>query len=254
MKVGGTVLQVTITNSSTRTALYDLRAEYIALGYPAGAVVRLTFINNAWCQAGVDEGSGWPAGSTCSIVNASVMSGLGGDGGDGRDATTTLLGGGSVGSAGGDALNLSMPTTLDNAAGYLYGGGGGGGGGGAAADYNPPGTGSRAAGGGGGRGYSAAKGQGGYTAGAADGTDGTVGTTSARGTGGAGGVSFGNYGGKGGNGGDWGANGQSGSAASGPNTASARAGGAAGYAIRKNGHSLTITAGNNSTQIKGSVA
>lgn len=265
MKPGGGLLRVTLTISSTQTALYDMRAAYLAAGHPPNARVIVTLVINAICQRGIDQcvGSpGWPAGSSCVIDNNSYVCGYGGGSagiGVGADAFSTTFGPALAGMDGGDALSLRMPTIIDNGAGYFYGGGGQGGGGGAAADTNPPGTGSRAGGGGGGggQGYNnASGGNGGYTnsGGAWDGTDGANGSSTGGGAKGTGGVSFGNTGGNGGNGGGWGANGQSGASGVGTRTTAGKAGGAAGYAIRKNGYDLTITAGNNSTQIKGAVA
>ena len=269
MFAGRRVINITI--SSTQTGGYNL---YSAAGNPSDAVeVNLTV--NADCQYGIDQGTGWAAGSTCNIINNAGIYGTGGNGGGGGGAyllgTTSYLSCAGSGNDGGDALTLRIPTVIDNGSGYIFGGGGGGGGGGSCADSSPFSSGTARAGGGGGgggRGYNNAGGgsfgeTGSPSAGPGpyDGAPGSAGSSSAGGSGGAGGTSFGNYGGAGGNGGDWGQNGDAGIAASGPTLPSGcgftglgnAAGGGAGYAVRQNGNSCTFTAGNNASQVKGSV-
>lgn len=254
MKAPATAFGVTLTIASTQTALYNLRTAYIAAGHPAGAIVIVTLIINAVCEAGITQGAGWATGSSCIIINNSTSAGTGGAGATGGQATAGSLSGPSAAVDGGDALNLTLPTTLDNSGGYLFAGGGGGGGGGSAADYNPPGSGAAAGGGGGGggRGYNnATRGTGGSAS--APGANGTAGSSTAAGVRGAGGVSFGNYGGQGGDGGGWGESGGAGANGSGPNVTFGGAGAVPGYAIRKNGNSLAITGGNDASRIKGAV-
>lgn len=270
MFAGGPRL-IELTISTTQTNVYNLRT---AAGNPSDVVeVRLTV--NADCPFGIDQGTGWAAGSLCVIDNNAGIYGAGGNGGGGGGAY--ILGGSSVlscagsGQAGDDALILRLPTTIDNADGYIFGGGGGGGGGGSVADSNPFSSGTARAGGGGGgggRGYANAFGgafgeTGSPSAGAGpyDGVDGSAGSSAAAGAGGAGGISFGNFGGAGGNGGDWGQDGDSGGVGSGPVIPSGCGftglgngpGGAAGYAVRLNGNSLTWAAGNTADRVKGYV-
>lgn len=168
----------------------------------------------------------YPSGSTLKIINLGYLYGGGGIGGDAEG------GGGNIG---GDAIDLGIPVTIDNTSGYIFGGGGG-----AGAGNKAPGGGNQGGGGGGGRGRNGG-------AGGAGGNNGQAGSESAPGEGGAG---IGSASG-GGRGGDWGAYGNDGgdygSALGGP-------GAAPGYAVRKNGKSVTWLGGNNSTQVKGSVA
>lgn len=262
--LAGGLRVVELTISSTQTSTYNL---FTAAGSPADPVeVRLTV--NADCQYGIDQGAGWAAGSVCVVDNNAGIYGTGGQGGGGGVAFGTYFGGAyaaSTGGAGGDAMVLRIPTTIDNANGYIFGGGGGGGGGGACADYDPPGTGARAGGGGGGGGQGfnlAGGGAGGDTnsGGAFDGQTGGSGSDSAVGSGGAGGVGFGNYGGAGGAGGDWGQDGNGGAPGNGPRLPTGgysgfgnALGGSAGFAVRLNGNSCTFTAGNTAIRVKGYV-
>ena len=269
MFAGRRVINVTI--SSTQSSLYDL---YSAAGSPTDAVeVNLTV--NADCQYGIDQGTGWAAGSTCNIINNAGIYGTGGGGGGGGGAyllgATSYLTCAGSGVDGGDALTLRVPTVIDNTSGYIFGGGGGGGGGGSVADSSPFSSGTARAGGGGGgggRGYNNAAGgafgeTGSPSAGAGpyDGVAGNPGSSSAAGTGGAGGTSFGNFGGAGGSGGDWGSQGDGGTAGSGPVQPSGCGytgqgngpPGNGGYAVKQNGNSCTFTAGNNASQVKGTV-
>lgn len=270
MMLGGRrVINVTI--SSTQSSTYNLRSE---VGNPTDAVeVNLTV--NADCQYGIDQGTGWAAGSTCNIINNAGIYGTGGNGGSGGGAYilggTSYLSCAGYGQNGGDAITLRIPTVINNSSGYIFGGGGGGGGGGSVADSNPFTSGTARAGGGGGgggRGYNNASGgpfgeTGSPSAGPGpyDGVTGSSGSSSAAGAGGAGGTSFGNFGGAGGSGGDWGQDGNGGTAGSGPVIPSGCGGpgtgiglgGSGGYAVRQNGNSCTFTAGNNASQVKGTV-
>lgn len=265
---GKRVIELTI--SSTQTEPYYLRS---AAGNPSDPVeVRLTV--NADCQAGIDQGTGWAAGSACVIVNNAGIYGNGGSGGGGglaeysngtRFFNWPYTAG--VGQDGSDAIILRMPTTINNGSGYIFGGGGGGGGGGACADSatftnDTPRAGG--GGGGGGRGYNNAPAGpgGGYDIdGGWDGEPGADGSSAAAGAGGAGGSSTGNTGGAGGAGGDWGMDGDSGLPGDGPELPTGGGysgfgnapGGAAGYAVRLNGNSCTFTAGNTAARVKGYV-
>ena len=149
-----------------------------------------------------------------------------------------------------EALYIAYPGELDNGAGNIYGGGGGGGG---AYDYNA--NNYYRAGGGGGAGSNGGAGTSSTTS---DGKSSAVvqpsdGTTSAGGSKGY--VTINGYTVSGGNGGGLGAAGATGMAFTYSGfTKAAFAGGAAGAAITKNGNAVTITAGNDTTRIKGAVA
>lgn len=214
----------------------------------------------------------FPSGSTLTIVNNGVIMGNCGNGGAGANYDS---GDGAAGGNGGHALYLNYSglgaVQLDNTSGYVLGGGGGGGGGKRA--YTSPITFSSCAGGGGGQGAGY-----GSLAWASSGTDnpnagqdssaqdggsksGSGGSGGAAMTAGAGGdgearlASYSAYGSSGGNGGGFGAAGDAGVDNSlYGRTGSAGAGGAAGKACYIVAGSLTITGGNNSTQIKGALS
>lgn len=240
---GGGMPAVTLTVSSS-TADYNAYNAFVALyGTPSGPYA-VTLNVNAACYAssaasfGVDQGS-WPAGSTFKIVNTSYIDGHAGAGSTGP------------GTAGGAALNLTCPTTVDNTSGCIRGGGGGGGGGQSVywEDTYYSGTYSFSVPGGSGGvgqddyGGPAAGSVGGY------GTDTYDGLTYA-------------YGGTGGTGGAWGQPGGSGGngtyGSSSPigftvTTYGPYGGGAAGNAVHSNGYSLAWLGGNNGTQVLGGI-
>jgi hypothetical protein len=173
---------------------------------------------------------------------------------------TGAYGSGGDGAAGGDAISTTSAFTLNNQ-GYVLGGGGGGGAGLtttnlAGNSYNAGG------GGGGGAGYVGGAGGGNYVS--------TVGPVYINNGSGSGSTSGGGAGGilatgeppdllargDGGAGGSFGAAGGTGSSSqvgSVPKNHYTYGGGAGGYAIRTNGNSVNITAGNNGSQIQGSV-
>lgn len=222
----GVMGAVNLTISSDQTT-YDL---FVAAGSPTGAVVLTVTV-----AAGVYVGSftnvgAWAAGTTHKLVNNSYVVGVGGAGNSG---------------AGGDAITLGWPISIDNTNGVIGGGGGGG-------QRGKTGSGgTQGGGGGGGRGLPG--GAAGAKTGAGGGAaDGTAGTKSARGTGGSRGSSGANHGGTGGNGGNLGFDGEQ----SGTNDAGARTGspGAAGKAIDLNGYAVTWLGGFNASQVKGAVS
>jgi len=147
---------------------------------------------------------------TVTIVNNGVIQGRGGNGGAGRVGSAT----GGAGLAGGNALYVNRPTTIQNNSVIAGGGGGGGGASGTTPDKGPTYTGG---GGGGGAGYDGGTGGGGPYPGA-------PGTSSAGGAGATGNLSSQ----VGGPGGGRGAAGSNGSATGGANPAPGGAGGAAG--------------------------
>jgi len=194
----------------------------------------------------------WSAGDTITIVNNGAIRGRGGNGGRGTDGDLSPTG--VAGQAAGDAIEISFPTTVQNASpGQIRGAGGGGGGGGRGATVipgqpsnppsksgpgqpgNPPST----------QFYGGAGGGGG--AGSQVGSGGTRGgdtATNASNLGAAGGLNTGGAGGfysspsqgqiKAGNGGSSGQGGQGGQGQG------AAAGGAAGKAVEPNGNQLTL--------------
>lgn len=191
----------------------------------------------------------FPSGSTCKIINKGTICGSGGSGNVGGGGGFPNAGGN--GSAAGDAIKIDGTDSLsiDNGSGNIFGGGGGGGGG--TSDSTGLIT-CDGGGGGGGRGRVASSGGAGGTGDAVVGSAGLAGSFSTAGTGGAGGHATGD-GGAGGDGGDWGNTGQRGSL--GTQGAGTRSlGGAAGFAVRIGTGSVAFTAGNNSSQVKGSVA
>lgn len=207
-------------------------------------------------QATISAGTGsfalrtgvFPAGSTLTIVNKGYIRGKGGAGGPYNGA----------GSPGGAALYLDMSCSLDNGDGFIFGGGGGGGG---SFGYNARNSYSYAPGGGGAGvdGGAAGSGYGYDTNGRRNATPPTAGTADAGGKGAA--IEFflqDKYSYR--SGGDGGGPGVAGAAgtkvAVGLNKSSegVYSGGAAGAAISLNGNTVSITAGNDTTRIKGAVA
>ncbi len=144
---------------SSDTANYNVAS---ALGNPITAQNIVLTINsgvkvysNSVSQPALDTGT-LPSGSTLKIVNNGYIVGKGGDGGRGAGHWS----GGCCwnqwsdparsGTAGGNALELKLPTTIDNTNGNIWGGGGGGGGGGAAMIWSMVRTGGAGGGGAGG--------------------------------------------------------------------------------------------------------
>lgn len=193
-------------------------------------------------------GSGWTSGDTITFSGSGNFRGAGGAGFDGQTPSNAT--------AGGDAISLSWNVAFSSYTGIIGGGGGGGGGGGqgGGAHYQGGGGGGGGAGsngglgGQGGLGWSgAAAGSGvsattpssaggaGGSGGAAGGAGGAAGVAGSTGSVGTGGLSGG-----GGGGGGLGASGGTGGAGGG---SGGIAGAAGGYAIRKNGYTVTGTPG-----------
>lgn len=191
----GKSTEVKYTNTTNRTQANI----HTLMGSPTVPNIYV-FENTATITASTQGGwalqtGSFPAGSTLKIINRGSIRGGGGDGG--TSAPT-------AGSAGGSALVLNFPTTIDNTSGTIWGGGGGGGGR----------SGDTGGGGGGGAGSPAGRG----------GTDGGYGgTATAGGSGGAGG-------------GVGGAAGAAGAAGTGIGRAQ---GGRGGYSVQRNGHAVT---------------
>lgn len=177
----------------------------------------------------------FPAGSVLKIINNGTIRGKGGAGGGGSYS-------GSAG-AGGDAILLDQSVdSLDNTNGYIYGGGGGGG----LSQYQDGNSNAWASGGGGQGSNGGAAGAQTPQSGATSIVASIAGSLIGGGTGGSW-VDASGYGTvSGGGGGTWGSAGSAGNS----NTS---VGGVAGKAIALTGFTCPITAGNNVTQIKGSV-
>lgn len=187
----------------------------------------------------------WPNGVT--LINNGIIVGHGGNGGVGVSITGSGTVAGTAGSAGGRALGVAVPLTLQNN-GIIAAGGGGGGGGSASFAYGYGSCGGGGGGGGRSGNYNSFGAPGGYAygdvygynaAGRAGGNGGYV----QQGSGGAGGlvyVGFYNYGGTGGSGGSWGTSGNSGNYGSFA-AGYATSGGASGQAIYGNSY-ITYTA------------
>lgn len=183
------------------------------------------------------------AGATLKLVNLGQIIGAGGDGGAGPDTSVThpncSFGTAGNGSQGGDALDLTTDATIDNGFGLIGGGGGGGSGRRGICTYD-----SEidsyvvvgGAGGGGGQGYTGGSGGSGGSA-SSDYHTNTLnnGATGPSGTIGAPGANGGELGEQGG-------------------SEQGGTGGLSGKAIETNGNTATITAGNNSEQLKGDVS
>lgn len=286
-------LTVDVTTDQTNFNLFTAAgspgtAKTVTVNISSGVKIR----SNATGTPAFDEGTGWAPGTTVILNNLGSIYGMGGAGGAGGSAGYALGSGytgtmtntaGTAGGAGGSALKLTVPTTIANAAGEIFGGGGGGGGGnGSSCWFNADSlylVASPANGGGGGQGANTSSGGAvgtlnNYTDSPVTGqVAGTSGSSSAAGVGGAaydGGASFGTVGltvGKAGDGGAWGSAGSAGQATtylpltSAPDegwvfafASSVGAGGAAGKAVDLNGQAITWLSGNDSTHVKGAVA
>jgi YD repeat-containing protein len=218
-------------------------AQNATITFQVGAAVSITGAAGAPDGGiAIDTGT-WPT-STYAIALTLQVSGKV-YGGGGRGGKGAGPGNGANGGLGGDAVYCRLPMSITvNAGGEIKAGGGGAGGGGGRTSSSPE---FDRVGGGGGGGFP--NGAGGATVDPAfDGSDtgaanGAAGTTSGGGAGGSGETSGG---GAGGAGGGAGANGVNGSAGSGSGTVkSPGTAGVAGYAVRKNGNTVTVT--NNGT-------
>jgi YD repeat-containing protein len=231
------------TIAVTGSAPIDLRALANAAGYNGAQGATITFqVASGVTITGVANGGialdtgTWPTGSHAINLTLEISGrvyGGGGNGGVGGNGANV----GTAGTAGGDALYARVPlSVVVNPGGELRSGGGGGGGGGGGV-AGPP-TNNPVAGGNGGGGFPNGTGPGA----AGEGTT-SAGGAGSGGTSGSGGA-FGGAGGAGGGPGVAGVTGVTGSSASGPPRAGG-AGGATGFAVRKNGNTVTVT--NNGT-------
>jgi hypothetical protein len=252
------IFTATVINNQTN---FNLRTWALNNGWNGTDAAEITIDTDVYIkstttsQAALTTGTGW---NGLTLINNGFIIGRGGNGGAGGNATQNRDGfPGIAGDAGGPAISLLLPITLDNTNGYIYGGGGGGGGGGGSA--NIPGDYSLGGGGGGGGIGIASGGAAGLNAGGGTVSApvaGGVSTLLAVGSGGIGGRPGLISGGDGGNGGTYGtagANGTNGATRGIYAAGLGGAGGAAGAAIDTNGAELTITGGNNGTQIRGAI-
>lgn len=257
----------TATVPITGTGPVNLRSLATAAGYDGlrNASITFTLASNititgvAGAPAGgiaIDTGD-WPV-PNCPSFSLTLALQISGKvyGGGGRGSMGASPGGASVAGAGGDAVHCRTPISITvNSGGEVKAGGGGGGGGGGWFNNQ---TEFEVAGGGGGGGFpngtGGAPGASNVGSGA---TAGANGTTSGGGAAGAGDGAFdghaGGAGGVGGPSGSIGGGGQAstGSTGSGWQQRNFANGAAAGFAIRKNGHSVPVT--NNGT-ITGTVS
>jgi hypothetical protein len=236
MSMGGGI-DITTTSDAENV---NLRTLLDAAGFDNDVPTKITYRLNSGVTltskaAGTNlEGPAWQTGTIGSIHTVIVyisgdIKGYGGVGGNGGSASNQQSqANGKNGGDGGDAMSFACNATLvvNSGASVLAGGGGGGGGGGAFAEDDD--ATSQADGGDGGRGAG----------------------TNAAGTGGAGETHDDGPGpatsGAGGNGGNYGASGSNGAAATqGQYTGTGGTGGSAGYAVKKNSNTVSVT--NNGT-------
>lgn len=169
----GKSTEVKYTNTTNRTQANI----HTLMGSPTVPNIYV-FENTATISAATQGGwalqtGSFPAGSTLKIINRGHIRGGGGDGGTSKP---------TAGSAGGSALVLNFPTTIDNTSGTIWGGGGGGGGGKGDIGGGGGGAGSPAGRGGAVGGYGGTATAGG-SGGGTGGTGGAAGAAGAAGTG-----------------------------------------------------------------------
>jgi hypothetical protein len=209
-------------------AAVNLRTVADAAGYTGASDATVVFnvpsgvgIQGLSSGIGIDTGI-WPIGTYTISLTLNVLSGGAVDGGGGDGGSSA-----GAGMQGGDGILCQVPITINVNSGAAVRSGGGGGGGRGITSFGKTG------GGGGGGGSPNGNGGAGGVGSITTGTDGSPGSTSGGGTGGSPG---------GGAGGGYGTNGMAAS--------DGTAGGQAGYAIRKNGNTVSVT---NSGTIVGTV-
>lgn len=107
-------------------ASYVSGSTHVTLTINSGVVVG----SSSLATYALYTGQGWSAGDTITIINNGYIAGRGGDGGiGGFSGHSGHSGTPGTGTAGGPAVAMGWPITLDNTNGYIYSGGGGGGGG-----------------------------------------------------------------------------------------------------------------------------
>jgi YD repeat-containing protein len=218
------------------TAGYDGTKD-AAILYTLASGVTLMGAANTNSGIGIDTGT-WPGGFTIDL-DLQISGNVYGGGGIGGIGAVIELLPSQPGGAGGDAIYCRVPIdVVVNTGGSIKSGGGGGGGGGG---WYFPTEGDMVSGGGGG---------GGFPNGGGAANSGQSGTTSGGGAGGPVSPPTGRRGGAGGAGGGAAASGGGGTSAAGGGgagwvTYGPASGGAAGFAIRKNGNTVNVT--NNGT-------
>lgn len=219
-------------NSLARSAGYNgKQPAQIAFDLPSG--VALTGAPGSGIA--IDTGT-WPIDKYPTVLTLRVAGKVWGGGGRGGAGAGVAEGAsGGNGGAGGDAVNCQVPIAIEIASGGEIIGGGGGGGGGAQSPRLAPIIGPRPGAGGGGGFPNGPSGFAGYPLY----SPGWPGTPSG---GGAGGIGFQNISGDGGAGGGAGAAGFTGGSTA-STLSSPGSGGPPGYAIRKNGHQVSIVNG-----------
>ena len=242
--MGSSLPQINLTISTDQTS-YNIKSQ---AGNPTVASLIIVTVNSGIRIAHIKSGA-LVTGTKIRIINNGCIFGDGGPGGNGGNSQATVINPGSVGGAGGIAIEMevsSLALEIDNTNGYILGGGAGGKGGDSA--WHPLGD---AAGGGGGGGagggvFGDAGTGGSGTPFAQNGSsshlphwnvsywdDGFPGGSNEIGLGGAGGHDFYVDGAAGANGGAYGTSGK---------------------AVHLNGNPITWLGGNNSTQVKGAVS
>lgn len=117
------------TTLSTNTQQLNLRTYMLSLGWNGTQAVEFTIATGVyvWSDntsvAALDMGGSFPGGLT--LINNGFIIGKGGNGGTGLTTAGTYSYT-SPPTAGGLAINLTGPITIDNTNGYIGGGGGGG--------------------------------------------------------------------------------------------------------------------------------
>ena len=245
----GSSNRVPIVISNTGTTL---RANIYTLAsadptYSAG-ITDVVYNNSGTLYSNVTWGASlatgtFASGDTVKIVNTGLIIGMGGNGGAGNPSPAAYSSS-MDGGAGGRALALQWPATIDNTGGTIAGGGGGGGGGRSVGwtvqpgPKNPPSPRtSGGSGGGGGAGTNVGTGGAAGTGGTYSGNAGSNGTPTAGGAGGAANINIPAPLKPAAEGGDGGGRGQAGQTAA-PSSPFGT-GGAAGQAIVSNGNTIT---------------
>lgn len=105
----------------------NLRSYLLGQGWDGVSAARVTIASGVYIWSdntsipALDMGGAFPSGLT--LINNGFIMGKGGKGGEFNQATSTF----TNGAAGGPAIALTGPITIDNTDGYIGGGGGGGG-------------------------------------------------------------------------------------------------------------------------------
>jgi len=254
-------IYLSIASNLSNINLFSLFGSPVAAGNYIATIESGVLINSSSASTAALISGNFPNGSTLKLINNGQVIGAGGAGGVGGNPDIA----GNPGNPGGNSIDTTIDLTIDNIGDIFAGGGGGGGGGGdiggiiycdAASDGSGGGGG---AGNTGGAGAAAGNGASNDTSypGSAGGTTGGAGGATPTGV--AGSQGGGAAGGAGGAGGEYGAVGVTGVTGNDDGSGCATpkvggTGGAGGNAVKLNGNIITWVSGNNSTQVKGTVA